>query len=632
MPRLPKILIVFALLGGAVALVVTFMGSLTAGIAAGLAAWLVCLLGLRWSLKNQGEPDADRRRLLTMFGLGGLAWVAGGTALGRIASKLDRPAGLATQETMATDLGAEYMELVRRTYMPGRAGDLQLLLAPFNSSNYPQESVSLVPNDPRTSHASVWMYLERVPILVYGPGIVGNGDSGDRVTLADLAPTTASLIGFDGWPDDREGRPLPHLRPTGKKPKVIVTFVIDGGGWNVLRHWSTAWPNLQGLMREGMLYRNAITGSFPAVTACAHGNIGTGTFPRQHGVTGHNLRDATGEVRKAYGTPGQADPSDILVPTLADLWHDATGAWVGEIGYQVWHLGMLGRGGSNRTPEDLPVAVFWDEDGTRQWQPHNPSRYRLPSFTPGLETLALYQSQFTAPDWDQEFTPLGRQSPCCSPPIIKYQGDVIVGTLDSEPIGQDDAPSLLYINFKSPDYTGHIYNMLSQWEDLVIREVDAQLARLKGELDARFPGEYVLIVTADHGQCPLPDAVDGVRLDPIQLQRVIEDEFGGLNDVVQSVVPSEVYLYPDQLKDAGATVDDVAAFLGDLTYRQTIGPYVPRDAIEQDMLDHAEFAGVFGTSYLSSLADADLSGLGDTAYTDDGVDPGVPSREDLGLE
>jgi len=27
--------------------------------------------------------------------------------------------------------------------------------------------------------------------------------------------------------------------------------VIDGGGWNVLRQWPDAWPNLKCLMREG---------------------------------------------------------------------------------------------------------------------------------------------------------------------------------------------------------------------------------------------------------------------------------------------------------------------------------------------------------------------------------------------
>ena len=116
-----------------------------------------------------------------------------------------------------------------------------------------------------------------------------------------------------------------------------------------------------------------------------------------------------------------------------------------------------------------------------------------------------------------------------------------------------------------------------------------------------------LIVTADHGQCPLPDAVGGVRLDPIQLWEDLEREFGGgLFDLVQNVVPSEVYLHADVLWDTGATREDVAAFLRDYPYRRNIGPYVPRNVIEQELLDRQQFAAVFATSFLDTLAGRDL--------------------------
>jgi hypothetical protein len=628
--RVPRALIVLALAGGVAALAITLMGSISLGIAAGIFIWLSAF-GASWWWARQvgGAADPGRRRFMAWAGVGGAAWVVGGTLVGRVVAKLTRPDAVAVQDAAAAGLGAEYMELVHRAYKPGRAGEIQLLLAPFNSANYAPESLKLVPNDPRTSHASVWMYLERVPLLVYGPGIVEPSDSEERVSLADLAPTTAQLIGMDAWPADRDGAVLPGLRATGATPKVVVTFVIDGGGWNVLRHWSDDWPNLKRLMHQGANYRNALTGSFPAVTACAHATIGTGAFPSKHGITGHNIRDAEGNVRKAYGEPGTAYPGDIALPTLADLWSDQTAnqAWVGEIGYQVWHLGMLGYGGRNRTPEQKPVAVYWDEDGTHEWQPHNPDIYRMPASYPGLDVLAAHQATFQAPDWDAEFTPKGRQSPCCSPPVIEYQGDVIEAAFEAEPIGQTGSTDLLYINFKSPDYTGHIYNMLSKWEGLILRTVDAELQRVVELLEARFPGEYVLFVTADHGQCPTPDAVNGVRLDPIQLQRVIENAFGaGLTRVVEQVYPAEVFIDTGALWDAGATVDDVAAHLRHLTYRGNLGPYVPRNVIEQNLLDAEEFAGVFAGPWLERL---DPSRYGDTIYTGDDVDPGVPPRSIL---
>ncbi len=624
--RIPRSLIVFAVLGGSVALALAWLGSTLTGLTAGLLVWLVGVALTRWA-SHQGAlgHDPSRRRFLWGSALGGFAWVLGGTAIGRVATQVGRPDARAVQESAAAELGAEYMELVARAYMPGRSGDLQLLVAPFNSANYPQESVALLPRDPRTSHASVWMYLERIPLVVYGPGIVEPSDSEERVSLADLAPTTAELIGFEGWPEDREGRRLPGLTTTGATPKIVFTFVIDGGGWNVLRHWPDAWPNLKRLMRGGANYRDAIVGSFPAVTAAAHATIGTGTFPRQHGITGHNIRDGE-EVRKAYGTIGQADPGDIMVPTLADLWHEETGAWVGQIGYQIWHLGMLGRGRTGREPDDKPVAVYFDEAGDLGWLPHNPDLYRLPNRTPGLEVFASRAGGFTDPGWDPAYADWGNPH-CCAPQIAGYQGDLIEATLDSEPVGQG-AASLLYTTYKSPDYTGHVYGMSSKWEELMLAAVDDEIGRTVEMLEQRFPGEYVLIVTADHGQCPLPDDAGGVRLDPIQLERVIEQEFGaGFADAVQSVVPSEIYLHPRALRDAAATPEDVAAFLRRLTYRQNLGPYVPESAVQQHLLDREEFAAVFATSYLDELAD--VARFGPTIYDDPEIDPGIPPRSVL---
>jgi hypothetical protein len=622
-PPKARALLVFATLAGALGLAVAVAGSWMLGVAVGLIT-LGLGLGIALWGPRRADPDPSRRNLLVAAGLGGLAWAVAGPSIGWATRRLGRPDPRPVQEAMATDLGSEYMELVRRTFIPRRAGDLQLLLAPYNSSNYPQESLSLVPRDPRTSHASVWMYLQRIPLVVHAPGRVLPSDSDRRVSLADLAPTTAQLIGFDEWPGDREGAPLPlSLTGTTAPPKVVVTFVIDGGGWNVLDAFPQDWPNLRALMGASANFRDAITGSFPAVTACAHATVGTGTFPHAHGITGHNLRDHEGVVRKAYREPGAADPSDIYVPTLSDLWHEATGAWVGQIGYQVWHLGTMGFGGRDRAGDDVPVGVFWDEDGTETWQPHHPSLYRLPAAMPSPDVYEGYLDAFVDPGWDRQFEPQGRQSPCCRPPIVRYQGDVIEAAFDSEPI-DSGATSLLSTTYKSPDYTGHIYGMGSDWTGLQLRAVDEQLGRLRAMLDERFPDDYVLIVTADHGQCPLPDSVGGVRLDPIQLERFIESRFSGVTGVVDGVVPSEVFVNVDRLRDnGGATIEDVAASLADYRYRENIGPYVPRSAVEQDLLDQREFAAVFGTTFLETLADRDLATFGETAFAD-GDPAGLP--------
>ncbi len=613
-----------ALAGGTVAFVVTFTGSLVGGALAGLLTLAAALFVIARRTDADAEPDPSRRRFLriTLGGLG-LVTLFGGTALGATLRRLTRPDPRPTLEAAAKDLGSEYLELVTRAYHPGRSGDLQLLVTPFSSSNYEQESLSLEPNDPRSSHAVVWMYGERVPIAVWAPGLVEPQDHDERVTLADLAPTTAALIGFDAF-RAADGAVLPGIVAPAAPPRVVVTFVIDGGGWNVLHRWPDAWPNLKRLLREGAAYRNAISGSFPAVTAATHATIGTGAFPRTHGITGHNVRRGDGPV-KAWGEPGHVDPSFLLEPTLADRWAEATanGAWVGEIGYQVWHLGLLGRGG--QPIGEVPVGVFWDEDGGGGWKPHHPDMYRLPHSAPGLDRLDELTAGYSPPA-PSPYDPTGKKAMCCFPPVVRYQGELIEAAFDSEPIGADDVPDLLYLNFKAPDYSGHVYNMDDPRQAEVLGAVDGEIGRVADGLLDRFgPGGFALVVTADHGQCPQIDASGGVRIDPIQLEQDLEREFGkSVFDLVQLVAPSEVYLSPKALTDAGYSAEDVAAFLADYRYGENIGPYIRPAAIRRDRLGDPTFAAVLPTTFIADLAGRDLSRYGATSYPD--ADPdGLPA-------
>jgi len=188
-------------------------------------------------------------------------------------------------------------------------------------------------------------------------------------------------------------------------------------------------------------------------------------LPYAHGITGHHIRDGNG-VRGIFGEEGRADPSDILVPTLADLWSDRTRnrAWIGQIGYQLAHLGLIGYGGRSRTGDQRPVAVYWDEEHEpRTWAVQNPELYRMPEGAPGPEVLQACRAAHVPPGIDSQFDPTGKISECCSTPVIRFEGDLIEATLLSEPVGETGTTDLLFINYKAPDYAGHLYNMLSEW-------------------------------------------------------------------------------------------------------------------------------------------------------------------------
>ncbi|MDP9295949.1 MAG: alkaline phosphatase family protein [Actinomycetota bacterium] len=210
---------------------------------------------------------------------------------------------------------------------------------------------------------------------------------------------------------------------------------------------------------------------------------------------------------------------------------------------------------------------------------------------------------------------------------MEQQGDIIQAVFENEPFGASGSTDLLYINFKSPDYTGHVVNMLHPDEQTVLAAVDKEILRVKQMLARRFsPGEYALIVAADHGQCPLPDAVGGVRLDPIQLESDLNREFGtSVFQLIDYVAPSEVFLNERALSDADLRLEDLAAFLQDYRYRDNIGTYIPRSAVEWNHLDEKEFGAVMPVTFIRSLTDASVAGYGNGRYVQiANVEPGPP--------
>ncbi len=619
----PIVLVVTALVAAfAIALVVALVGSVLMSVVAGLLV-LGAGSAIAWRQRDP-STDVSRRRFLATMGATGVGAIVVGSGIGRAVERSGKPDPGPTLQAMAHRVGAQGMEFLRRGAHPERSGDLQLVLSPWNTSNYSFESLKLEHDDPRSSHAMLWGYTERIPLVVFAPGIVQPSDSTEPVTLADLAPTTARLMGFPFSTPD--GQVLPGVpKPTGRV-KVIVTYVIDGGGWNVLTKWGDAWPNLRRMMGEGANFRNATMGSFPSVTACAHTTIGTGRFPMHHGISGHNVR-VDGHVQKAWGELGNADPSYLLIPTLAMDYADATKhqAWVGEIGYQIWHVGMTSDPGKGPGGK-LPVGIYWDEDVTDHWLPQNPDLFRMPD---GMPPRAFLTEKLVGYFGESDGKKIDRRGKkvCCSPPIVEYQSEIIAQTLRNEPIGQGDATSLLYINYKAPDYTGHVVNMNDHDEMVVLHQVDAELGRLRSMLEQAFrPGEFALIVTADHGQCPLIDTAGGVRLDPIQFQDDIASRFGKSVwqvATLDDVKPSEVYLDGRAMADSGTNADEIAASFVDYRYADNIGPYISPAAIDRGRRLQREFSGVFPKDFLLRLSQDRTSTYGAGNYPD--ADPGIPN-------
>jgi arylsulfatase A-like enzyme len=146
---------------------------------------------------------------------------------------------------------------------------------------------------------------------------------------------------------------------------------------------------------------------------------------------------------------------------------------------------------------------------------------------------------------------------------------------------------LLYTNYKQIDRLAHYFNMASPQVREAIAASDAELGALVDFLDTEVGrGDYVVIVTADHGMQPDDEAIDAYAIDPNETERDIATEFG---PVVRSVWPTQVFLLEDEMAHRGVTVEDVATFLSDYRLRDNAtridqellgaGPYAPRDRL-----------------------------------------------------
>jgi hypothetical protein len=189
----------------------------------------------------------------------------------------------------------------------------------------------------------------------------------------------------------------------------------------------------------------------------------------------------------------------------------------------------------------------------------------------------------------------------------------MVDVMKSEPIGKDNLTDLLWLELKAPDYAGHAWNMLRPEQGDVLLEADRQIARVKHVLDTKVGrGNYVLAISADHGQQPLPDLYGGWRINSQELQKDIDARFG---HIVEKITPVDIYFDHDALEKSGYSFDDVARYLGTYTLGDNIPAGIPgAERVPQDRLDESLFAGAFSENYIQSLTPATIEGFGPSKY------------------
>lgn len=484
------------------------------------------------------------------------ALVVGATFLGLF----DREGELPSFEAQACSLPGDHLLQTQRGYFEPRSGQIAIL---------PKTPAYMASGGGGWSHSGPWPYLQDIPLVFYGPGVIEEPAEVDRpVTMADVAPTIMTML--RGSIQTEDGESLDEaVRFSGRMlrkppPKLIVTVVWDGGGWNTLRQWPDSWPNLARLMEEGVSFTEATVGSNPSVTPAVHTTLGTGVFPHTHGITGVPMRDEEGVVVDAF-LKGESSHF-IQVPTIAERWDEQNDnkALIGMFGYEPWHLGMIGQG-AEREGGDKDDAIWLDVE-TNEWIT-NDDHYRLPPSVLESEGLEEDIQELDAADGEVDRAWRGHEILDApdrleeTPAFVKYHGRTMMKMIAEEGYGDDAITDLLFTNFKQIDRVGHYFNMASEEVRDALEESDRQLGELVEFLDEEVGQEkWALIVTADHGQQPDAKDVEGYGIDPREVEADIRDEFG---DVVRAVWPTEIFLLEDKMEELGVTVEEIARFVGD---------------------------------------------------------------------
>jgi hypothetical protein len=463
--------------------------------------------------------------------------------------------------------------------------------------------ISLIPREPNyvgsasgPVHSGPWNYLAEVPFVVYGPGVVRPaGEVRAPATLADAAPTTARLLGFNDFPR-RDGRVLPKL-DISSRPRLVVTIVWDGGGWNVLHEHGGRWPYLKELMQNGTSYTHMTIGSSPSVTPSIHTTLSTGAFPRRHGIPGLRMRSGDEYVDPFLGL----DASHIRIPTLGDLYDRSlrNRPIVGMTAAVNWHLGMVGHGAAFPRGDADPAPLL-NEDGELFT---NTSNYSLPDIgDPAALERGTRALDATDGKVDGTWSGHDLADPSVrysSPAHVAYQEFILERLVVEEGFGADRIPDLLYVNLKSGDDAGHKWGMTSDEDGKVFAAEDDALRRFVRVLDRQVgKGRWALLLTADHGQTPYPDESGAWPIGGAELARDTNVHFDHNDndiDLADRVTSPGMYVNAQELKSNGVTLAEVARWIADYT-------------VGENLKEGDELPASFGTRAAQPLFDATLAG------------------------
>ncbi len=443
------------------------------------------------------------------------------------------------------------------------------------------------------------------------------------VAVLLLALAAAALFGC-GSPS-----PVPAGGPSGSSGppavRLAVLVVFDQMRGDYVQRWQDLFEDggFRRLQKDGAWYTHCHLPYAWASTSCGHASLATGCTPSVHGIIENDWYDRSRAVqvncvgddryhrvpRYATEAPalakltdiGEGCPDKLLAPTLADSLKDATGGKGRVVSLSLKDRGAVFPGGRK------PDACYWLDYRTgtfvtssyyrdavhpwvtafndsrvidrwfgRKWEPLRPgvdlNRYGIVDDDPEART-SNYGHALTGglKEPGKEYYKAVINSPFGNELLL----ELARAAIDREALGADDVPDFLSVSFSSNDVIGHDRGPdspevldVTLRSDRIVRDLLATLDEKVGQ------GRYLLVVTSDHGICPVASvaAKRGLPAGVYSMGRWVSDgeEFlnktygKGADDKSRWIVTASdfnIYLNAAVVKQHGLEVDAVAEAL-----------------------------------------------------------------------
>lgn len=387
-----------------------------------------------------------------------------------------------------------------------------------------------------------------------------------------------------------------------KPPRLVVGIVVDQMRSDyVQRFWNDFGDGgFKKLANEGAYFPNTYYTYVPTYTGPGHASIYCGSPPSVNGIVANEWLDrSTGKViycvsdSTVTGTGtlselGQRSPANLLVNNLSDDIKSSSHGKSLVASVALKDRSAILPGGH------APDMAFWWDDEEGKWITSSYYMEKIPDWLVTFQEEHSVQSYLKV--WD-EISPLALRdtshnsfenafilgdktdfpydieaiSKKSGLGILKYTPwgntytlDMAAALLEATDLGEDDASDLLAVSLSSTDYIGHRFGPYSdEVRDTYIR-LDKELEKFLNMLEAKYPGEFTVFLTADHGVMPNANYWKSKGLssyvyneDTLQnkLNKFLHGTFG-VEDLVTSVMGRQVYLDEKKLEQSHIDVDE----------------------------------------------------------------------------